>query len=67
MLSLYYTERQNNLVYKYKILIKLFMPNCVLIYCVYGGVTQLEVLMCLLAALYIYVYVLVDCISHDII
>jgi len=67
MLTLYYTERQNNLLYKYKILIKSFMLNCVLIYCAYGDVTQLEVVVCLLVALYIYVYVLVGRISHDII
>jgi hypothetical protein len=67
MLILYYTERQNNLVYKNKILIKSFILNCVLTYCVYGDVTQLEVVVFLLVALYIYVYVLVGRISHDII
>jgi hypothetical protein len=48
-------------------LIKSFLLSCVLIYCVCGDATQLEVVVCLLVALYIYVYALVGRISHDII
>ena len=45
------------------------MLSCVSIYCVrvFGDVTQLEVVVCLLVALYVYVYAFVGRISHDII